>query len=386
MRLPFQKRSAGNVGIVISNEGDSLCVPGYTSLDKNPEIMTACRRIAELIGSITIHLMNNTEQGDERIVNELSRLIDIEPMPNMTRSKWVEAIVMNLLLYCRGNSIVLPHTRAGYLQRLEPIAAWRVGFNAIGSMDYTVIIDGKSYKPDEVLHFSHNPDKTYLWKGQGVTVSLRDIANNLKQAEATKKGFLASKWKPSIIVKVDSFDELFNSPAKRQKVLDQYVKSEEAGQPWVVPADQFDIETIKPLTLADLAISDTVEVDKRTVAAVIGVPPFLVGVGEYNKAAWNAFVQNTVRPIALGIAQEMTKKLILSPNWYLRFNIQSLMDWDIQTIASVYGSLSDRGFVTGNEVRDRIGMSPKENLDELRVLENYIPYDMAALQKKLVQE
>lgn len=386
MRLPFQKRSAGDVGIVISNEGDSLCVPGYTSLDKNPEIMTACRRIAELIGSITIHLMNNTEQGDERIVNELSRLIDIEPMPNMTRSKWVEAIVMNLLLYCRGNSIVLPHTRAGYLQRLEPIAAWRVGFNAIGSMDYTVIIDGKSYKPDEVLHFSHNPDKTYLWKGQGVTVSLRDIANNLKQAEATKKGFLESKWKPSIIVKVDSFDELFNSPAKRQKVLDQYVKSEEAGQPWVVPADQFDIETIKPLTLADLAISDTVEVDKRTVAAVIGVPPFLVGVGEYNKAAWNAFVQNTVRPIALGIAQEMTKKLILSPNWYLRFNIQSLMDWDIQTIASVYGSLSDRGFVTGNEVRDRIGMSPKENLDELRVLENYIPYDMAALQKKLVQE
>lgn len=386
MRLPFQKRSAGNVGIVISNEGDSLCVPGYTSLDKNPEIMTACRRIAELIGSITIHLMNNTEQGDERIVNELSRLIDIEPMPNMTRSKWVEAIVMNLLLYCRGNSIVLPHTRAGYLQRLEPIAAWRVGFNAIGSMDYTVTIDGKSYKPDEVLHFSHNPDKTYLWKGQGVTVSLRDIANNLKQAEATKKGFLESKWKPSIIVKVDSFDELFNSPAKRQKVLDQYVKSEEAGQPWVVPADQFDIETIKPLTLADLAIADTVEVDKRTVAAVIGVPPFLVGVGEYNKAAWNAFVQNTVRPIALGIAQEMTKKLILSPNWYLRFNIQSLMDWDIQTIASVYGSLSDRGFVTGNEVRDRIGMSPKENLDELRVLENYIPYDMAALQKKLVQE
>lgn len=386
MRLPFQKRSNSAVGIVVGAENDSLCVPGYTSMDKNPEIMTACRRIAELIGSITIHLMNNTENGDERIVNELSRIIDIEPMPTMTRTKWMEAIVMNLLLYGKGNSIVVPHTRAGYLQRLEPIAADRVSLTPIGYSDYRVMVDAKQYRPDDILHFTINPDRVYLWKGQGVTVSLRDIANNLKQAEATKKGFLESKWKPSIIVKVDSFDELFNSPAKRQKVLDQYVRAENAGEPWVVPADQFDIETIKPLTLADLAISDTVEVDKRTVAAVIGVPPFLVGVGEYNKEAWNSFVQNTVRPIALGIAQEMTKKLILSPSWYLRFNIQSLMDWDIQTIANVYGSLSDRGFVTGNEVRDRVGMSPKEGLDELRVLENYIPYDMAALQKKLVQE
>lgn len=387
MRLPFQKRSGpGNIGIVLDSESESLCVPGYTSLDKNPEIMTACRRIAELLGSITIHLMNNTDQGDERIVNELSRLIDIEPTPTMTRSKWVEAIAMNLLLYGKGNSIVLPHTRAGIIKSLEPVAAWRVSYNPIGAMDYKVLIDGKTYDPDEVVHFTYNPDKHYLWKGQGVIVSLKEIANNLKQAEATKKGFLESKWKPSVIVKVDSFDQLFATPEKRQKLLDMYVKAERAGQPWVLPSDQVDIETIKPLTLADLAISDSVEIDKRTVAAVIGVPPFLVGVGEYKKDAWNSFVQNTVRPIALGIAQEMTKKLILSPNWYLRFNIQSLMDWDIATISSVFGGLSDRGFVTGNEVRDRIGMSPMEGLDELRVLENYIPYDMAALQKKLIQE
>ena len=62
------------------------------------------------------------------------------------------------------------------------------------------------------------------------------------------------------------------------------------------------------------------------------------------------------------------------------------MDWDIQTISEVFGKLSDRGYVTGNEVRDRIGMSPKEGLDELRILENYIPYDMIGAQKKLIQE
>lgn len=384
MKNPFKKRSSSQIGFIVSSE-DTICVPGYTSLDKCPEILTGCRRIAELIGSITIHLMNNTEQGDVRIVNELSKMIDITPMPNMTRSTWVQAFVMTMLLQGRGNAIVLPHTSRGYLRSLEPISASRVSWEPVGWSDYNVYIDGKKYRPDDVLHFVYNPDPLYLWKGRGINVSLKDIANNLKQAEATKKGFLESKWKPSVIVKVDAMTDAFSTPEGRNKILDEYIRMDGDGKPWIIPGEQIDVETIRPLTLADLAISDTVEVDKRTVAAVLGVPPFLVGVGEYNKNAWNAFIQSTIRPIALSIAQEMTKKLILSPNWYLKFNTLSLMDWDLQTIANVFGNLSDRGFVTGNEVRDRIGMSPAEGLDEYRVLENYIPIDMTGLQKKLIQ-
>lgn len=381
----IKKRSTSKVGIVVSKD-DSFCVPGYIPLDKCPEIMTGVRRIAELIGTMTIHLMNNTEQGDVRIVNELSRMIDINPMPNMTRSTWVQAFVTTLLLSGRGNAIVLPHTSRGLLRRLEPIAASRVSFNPIGWSDYEVYIDGRRYRPDDVLHFVYNPDPTYLWKGKGVNVSLADLARNLKQAEKTKEGFLASKWKPSLIIKVDAMTPQFATPEGRKQMLESYIESDGEGQPWIVPGEQIDIETIKPLTLADLAISDTVEVDKRTVAAVLGIPPFVLGVGEYNQKAWNAFVQNTIRPIALGIAQEMTRKLIVSPNWYLKFNTLSLMDWDIQTISEVFGKLSDRGFVTGNEVRDRIGMSPVEGLDEFRILENYIPYDMSGLQAKLIQK
>lgn len=390
MRSPFsflKKRERSTVGVVIQRDADGdLCVPGYTSLDKNPEIRAACQTIASLIGMMTIHLMANTERGDVRITNELSRKIDIDPERHMTRKTWMEAIVMNLLLYGNGNSVVLPHTRKGFLRRLEPISAGRVSFLPKGFSDYAVMIDGREYDPDDVLHFTYNPDKTYMWKGQGVTVSLREIANNLRQAEATKKGFLESKWKPSIIIKVDSGDELFNSKEKRKKVLEDYIEQDSAGAPWIIPADMFDVQTIKPLTLADLAISDTVEVDKRTVAAVIGVPPFVVGVGEYDADAWNSFIQSRVAPIAQGIAQELTRKLILSPEWYLRFNILSLYNWDIEKISAVYLAGGDRGYLAGNEWRDRIGLEPREGLDDLRVLENYIPVEMSGAQKKLVQE
>ena len=168
-------------------------------------------------------------------------------------------------------------------------------------------------------------------------------------------------------------------------MLEEYIITEGAGQPWIIPGEQVDVQTIKPLTLADLAISDTVEVDKRTVAAIFGAPPFLLGVGEYDREAWNWFIENTIRPIVLEIAQEMTRKLIISPDWYWRFNEMSLMDWNLKTISDVYGALSDRGFVTGNEVRDRLGMSPADGLDEFRVLENYIGIDYSNLQKKLIQ-
>lgn len=386
--LKRDNKTQSTVGVVIGKQEDGISCSGYTSLADNPEVFTACRRIATLISSMPIMLMENGNNGDIRIFNELSRKLDIEPNKNMTRRTWMESIVMNMLLYGKGNSIVKPYTSRGYITNLEPISASRVLIlpDATDSRKYYVQIDGKSYNPADVLHFVDNPDKYYPWMGKGMTVILKDVANNLQQASATKKGFMSSKWKPSVIVKVDALIDEFSSPEGRQKLMDSYVQSTDAGEPWLIPADQFEVETVKPLSLADLAISDSVEIDKRTVASIIGVPPFVLGVGEYDKDAWNGFIANTVRIIAEEIEQELTRKLILNPKWYVKFNILSLMDWDIQTIANVFGSLSDRGFVTGNEVRDRIGMSPKEGLDELRILENYIPYDMSALQKKLIQE
>lgn len=381
-------KSNSSIGVLISSgDDDDLKCPGYISLADNPEIYTACRRIAMLISSMPIMLMENGDSGDIRIFNELSRKLDIEPNNKMTRRTWMEAIVMNMLLHGKGNAVVKVKTRRGYLENMEPVPAGLVSFApTVDGKSYVIYVEGKAYKPDDVLHFVDNPDKYYPWKGKGMTVLLRDVANNLKQANATKKGFMSSKWKPSVIVKVDSLTDELSDPEKREELLREYVQSQEAGEPWLIPADQFEVETVKPLSLADLAIADSVIIDKRTVASIIGVPPFILGVGEYDKDAWNSWISSWVRIVAQEIEQELTKKLILNQKWYVKFNILSLMDWDIKTIADVFGGLSDKGFITGNEVRDRIGMSPKEGLDELRILENYIPMGMIGQQSKLIQD
>ena len=378
--------SQQSLAFLLRDDFDNLCCSKYVRLSDCPEIMTACLRIAELIGSMTIYLMSNTDEGDVRIINELSRSIDITPNGTMTRQQWMTAIVMNLLLYGNGNSVVVPHTYGGLLQSLEPISASRIGFEPVtGSYrDYRIKIDGRDRDPASVIHIVYNPDDTYPWKGKGVTVNLKDIANNLKQAQATENAFMSAEWKPSIIVKVDGLTDEFSSPAGRQKLLDSYVKPSRTGEPWLIPADQFSVEQIRPLSLNDLAIDKTVEIDKRTVASVIGVPPFLLGVGAYDQNAWNNFVQTKIRAITQNIQQALTRGLIVSPKWYLQMNFWSLLDYDLRTTSDILLAGADRGYVNGDEWRDRMHMAPAGLTDYVR-LENYIPVDMAGAQKKLVQ-
>lgn len=381
-RAEPQKRSTA--WLCSSEAFDTLTCQGYTSLAHNPEIAAGVDTIARLIGSMTIHLMENRENGDVRIKNELSRKIDINPNSYTTREQFIHWIVRTLYLEGNGNAVVYPDTRAGILRDLNPIPPAMASFLPDG-WGYKVIISGKEYAPDKVLHFVLNPDSYYPWLGTGYRVSLADVANNLKQAAATQKGFMSSKWKPSLIVKVDALTDEFAGEEGRQKLLESYAMSGNAGDPWLIPAEQFSVEQVKPLTLSDLALDAMVTLDKRTVAAVLGIPPFVLGVGDFNRDQWNNFVNTTIMPLARSIEQEMTKKLLFSPNWFFRFNSWSLYSYSITELVSAGAEMVDRMALRRNEWRSWLNLPPDEDMNELLALENYIPQDRLGDQSKLVQ-
>lgn len=383
MKNPFRKRAAGQIAYLINNEEVGIPI-GYVPLTKSPEVQMAVNAIAGLIASMTIYLMKNTEKGDIRIKSELSKKIDITPYKYMTRFNWMFYIVKNMITH--GNQVVLPFfTVDGKIDYLKPLIPNEVSFMQNGD-DYYVLYRGKQFSPEEVLHFLLNPKEEYPWEGAGYTVELKDVVKALAQAQKTKTEFMSSKWKPSLIIRVDGISGDLRKEDGREKILNDYFRNNEAGKPWLVPAEQFEVEQVKPLSLNDLAIKDGMELDKKAVASMIGVPPFLLGVGDFKADEYNNFIQTRIMQIATAIQQELTGKTLRSPELYWMFNYRSLYNYTLTEKVTAYGQMADRLAVDRNELREAMGMEPREDMQELLGLENYIPASMLGKQKKLTTE
>lgn len=362
---------------------DTLSCPGYISLADCPEVKSGIEKIAEIISSMTIYLMENTDTGDKRVENSLSRKIDINPNSYLTRQLFISWIVQEMLV--NGNAFVLPITRQGLIDELVPIPMQNRTIHS-GAYRYDVIINNKYYGDDEVLNFRYNPDLKKPWLGRSQSVILQDLVENLAQARKTTKDFMRTRTLPSLIVKVDAMTDGMDTEAGRAIIEKRFLQRSETGQPWIIPGNIMDIQQVKPLTLQDIAIDKNIELSTKAVASILGVPAFLLGSGEFNREEYNNFIKSKILVICKSIEQELTKKLLLSEKMYFKFNNRSLLNYDLKELGDLYLNLYKAGIVTGNEVRNVLDMSPRVELEELIVLENFIPIEKIGDQKKLGED
>ncbi|MCQ9211650.1 MULTISPECIES: phage portal protein [unclassified Streptococcus] len=380
----FRRNKTPTIKLVDNRDFSALISDMYIPLDRNPDVQICVNRIADLVSNMTIYLMENTERGDRRIINELSRKIDIEPCQNMTRKNWVFKIVQDLLLNGDGNSIVhVSMTSDGYIKNLTPFSMNQVSYRYTDSDSYTILYNNQEYQSDEVLHFAINPDPENYFLGRGYRPQLREIVANLNQATKTKSDFMRSRSLPNLIIKVDAFSEKLQNETGREELLNRYFKASKAGEPLLVSEEMFDIEQVKPLTLKDIAINESVEIDKKTVAGIFGVPAFILGIGSFDKDEYNNFITNRIMSLAQNIAQTLTRDLLMNPNWYFKFNSRALYAYNLSEIVSVGIQMIDRNAMRRNELRGWIDLPPDEEMEELLVLENYLPAEKLGDQKKL---
>ncbi len=377
------KRDMTGIGIALTSPDawKILCTDGYRPIMKCPEVQMCINVYADLISSMTLRLMRNTENGDIRVKNELSRLLDINPNRYMTHMTFFQTIVRALME--NGNQITYPSYRVGgFLTSLKPLEPMQTSIVPIGTEDYVVNYAGRMLQPDEVLHFILNPDPDQPFVGKGYQASLSDIVRSLRQANATRKALQESPA-PSIIVKVDGLTEEFRSPEGRAKLGAQFIDASENGRPWFIPAEAFSVDQVKPLNMTDLAIKDSLELDKRSIAAIFGIPAFLVGVGEFKLEEYQLFVTTRLMAVARIIEQTMTKGLLWSEDLYLSFNPRSLYNYSLNDLVNVGKEMVDRMAMRRNEWRDWMGLPPDPDMNELLALENYVPADRLGDQKKL---
>lgn len=381
-----QRDAPRTVGIVTQTDWDLLFAGGYVPLYSCPEVAMCVDAIADLVSNMTLRLMRNTDTGDVRVVNGLSRAIDIMPNAYQNRKAFVYNIVSTLLTVGNGNCVVVPRFDAdGNLLSLMPARPSSVMFDDLPDEGYRIRVGQTVYLPDEVLHFAINPDPERPWVGRGRSVSLSSIVDCINQANATKTALQKSPA-PSIVMKVDGLTEDLSTRDGRQKMIDRFVDANDKGVPWIIPAEMMELQQIKPLTVSDLAIKENLELDIKRIAGIYRVPAFMVGVGDFNRDEYDNFITTTVMSIAQVIEQELTRKLLYSPDYHITFNPRSLHSYSITELVSAGKELVDRMAMRRNEWRDWLGLSPDEDMEELLALENYIPADRLGDQKKLKGE
>lgn len=381
---PQVKQDPVMVWLNTDNAKSTLIPSGYTRLSDNQEVKKCIHKIADLVSLMTIMLMSNAENGDIRIKNELSKKLDIYPSKIMTRKNFIYRITTQLLN--SGNSVVVPILDSnGYFEDFKILETSKITYHSQNDYNYTIHYNGRVLSPDEVLHFKVCPDEDTPYIGTGYVHMVKSSIETLLQSTATKKGFLKSEWKPSLIMSITADSEELKDPEMRKRTLDSYLKTTEVGEPWIIPAGEIDIKEVKPLTLNDLAIQDSIELDIRSIASGFGVPSFMVGIDNFNKEEYNNFVSTTIMSIATEIQQEMTIKLLYSPELYFKFNQKSLMQYNLTEKMSFVKDMIGGGMLNRNEGRNEFDYSPVDipAMNEYNVLENYIPVDRLGDQKKL---
>lgn len=385
----MKKRSKSTAPLIQylgSQSFNSLVAQEYVPLSQDPNVRIAVARLAELVSNMSIHLLQNTDLGNKRVSNGLERLIDIEPAKGMTRKAWLTKLIWDLFVYGDGNSIfqIIAEPGTDYLSELRPLDMSHISYQYdVTNSKLQVYYDMQELNEDGLVHFLINPDPRYPLVGRGYQNVLNTVMANLKQADQTKSEFMQGKYMPNVIIKVDADTDELTSDEGRDQVRNKYLNSTKSFEPWIIPADLMDVQQVKPLTLQDIALNDSVELDKKTVARIFGVPPFLVGVGEFNKEEYNNLVNTTVASLGQMISQTLTRDILFDPSWFFQFNPRSLYAYDLNELVSSGAIMVQNGAMDRNEWRGWVGMEPREGMDEILMLENYIPSDKLGDQKKL---
>lgn len=375
-----QQRSS-NVGItyLLLDSPGVLAGHGYHMLSEAPEVASAIWIIADLISTMPIHLLEKQPVGDKRIRDALARKIDIDPWSLSTRRDWIHWIVQTMLL--EGEAVVIPKTSGTLIADLIP-APDATLYRPVGSNTYFARYKGHEFDAGNILHFRLRPDPLCPWRGIGCEVQLRQVVDSIIQTAETKTAYMSSEYKPPIVIAVNS-DSPLSEEKERTKFINKYLKRSDKSAPLIIPADLMTVSQVKPLSLTDLAIKDGVELDKKTVASILDIPGFLLGVGSFNKDEYNTWISRRLLAISRAIEQELTKKLLLSEDRYFRFNARSLYSYSLQELSQIALNMRNAGLMTGNEGRNWLDLPPKDGLDELVMLENYLPADRLGDQKKL---
>lgn len=347
------------------------------TLQGHEAIYAAVTRIANTVASIPVHVYKGRERQD---THPLEKLLNLSPNPSM--SAYIFKQTMEAFRNTEGMAYALIiRDGLGEITRLDVLDPTRV--RPLIERDsreiwYDITLEGKMYpipgymvlalkhmsangisgiRPLDVLRGSLDYDAEV----KEISLNQLDGINHGVMLEVPGQA-LDETRKAQIVA---DFLDAYKSSGQRVLVLEGGIKATTFNQSPV-----------------DAQLMDVERITRNRVATVYNLPPHMLG--DYSDTSFSTaeqqmqeFLQLTIIPIVQQWEDELNRKLLSDADYKagyrFRFDTDSLIRADMVAMANKYQMAIRGGWMRMNEVREREGLPPDPNGDELMCARDVIP-------------
>ena len=347
------------------------------TLQGHEAIYAAVTRIANTVASIPVHVYKGRERQD---THPLEKLLNLSPNPSM--SAYIFKQTMEAFRNTEGMAYALIiRDGLGEITRLDVLDPTRV--RPLIERDsreiwYDIMLEGKTYPIPGymVLALKH-------MSANGISgIRPLDVLRGSLDYDAEVKEISLNQLdgiNHGVMLEVPG--QALDETRKAQIVADFLDAYESSGQRVLVLEGGIKATTFNQSPV-DAQLMDVERITRNRVATVYNLPPHMLG--DYSDTSFSTaeqqmqeFLQLTIIPIVQQWEDELNRKLLSDADYKVgyrfRFDTDSLIRADMVAMANKYQMAIRGGWMRMNEVREREGLPPDPNGDELMCARDIIP-------------
>ena len=347
------------------------------TLQGHEAIYAAVTRIANTVASIPVHVYKGRERQD---THPLEKLLNLSPNPSM--SAYIFKQTMEAFRNTEGMAYALIiRDGLGEITRLDVLDPTRV--RPLIERDsreiwYDITLEGKTYPIPGymVLALKH-------MSANGISgIRPLDVLRGSLDYDAEVKEISLNQLdgiNHGVMLEVPG--QALDETRKAQIVADFLDAYESSGQRVLVLEGGIKATTFNQSPV-DAQLMDVERITRNRVATVYNLPPHMLG--DYSDTSFSTaeqqmqeFLQLTIIPIVQQWEDELNRKLLSDADYKVgyrfRFDTDSLIRADMVAMANKYQMAIRGGWMRLNEVREREGLPPDPNGDELMCARDIIP-------------
>ncbi|HCI51697.1 MAG TPA: phage portal protein [Clostridiales bacterium] len=358
------------------------------TLQGHEAIYAAVTRIANTVASIPVHVYKGRERQD---THPLEKLLNLSPNPSM--SAYIFKQTMEAFRNTEGMAYALIiRDGLGEITRLDVLDPTRV--RPLIERDsreiwYDITLEGKTYPIPGymVLALKH-------MSANGISgIRPLDVLRGSLDYDAEVKEISLNQLdgiNHGVMLEVPG--QALDETRKAQIVADFLDAYESSGQRVLVLEGGIKATTFNQSPV-DAQLMDVERITRNRVATVYNLPPHMLG--DYSDTSFSTaeqqmqeFLQLTIIPIVQQWEDELNRKLLSDADYKVgyrfRFDTDSLIRADMVAMANKYQMAIRGGWMRMNEVREREGLPPDPNGDELMCARDIIPLRIMAEHPELL--